>query len=165
MIKENFQYEIIDLARTAKVTEGGKRLKIRAAVVIGDLNGKIGFGVGKGQDKSDAFQKAIFQAQKNLINVPIVNGTLPFEVRAKFKSSEVLLKPAKPGKGLIAGGPVRKVLFLAGYKDATAKILGVTKNNFTNALATIKALEKLANIYENKLKLKDSLEKKKNGSN
>lgn len=166
MIKtDEFQYEIVDIARTAKVTEGGKRLRMRVAVVIGDLKGKVGFGIGKGQDKSDALQKAINQAKKNLIEVPIINGTLPFEVKAKFKSSKVLLKPSKPGNGLIAGSTVRRVLFLAGYKDATAKIVGVTKNSLTNALAAIYALQKLARLYQSKLKLKEIWQKKKNDSN
>jgi len=154
---QEFKYEIIDFARVAKVTEGGKTLRIRLVVVIGDLNGRVGVGIGKGYDRSDAFEKAFKDAQKNLIEVPIVNGTLPMEIKYKFKSSQVLLKPAKPGKGLIAGGPMRSILYLAGYKDATGKILGVTKNNLMNALATIKALEKLSSLYQLKLKLKQNL--------
>lgn len=163
---ENFEHLVVDLARVAKVTEGGKILRIRAAVVIGDKNGRVGFGMGKGYDTSEAIRKAINEAKKNLIKIPIIKGTLPFEVKAKFKSAEVLIKPAKPGKGLIAGSVVRSILYLAGYTDASAKILGVTKNSLVNALATIKALEKLTKLYEKKLKLKEALiSKQKNGSN
>jgi small subunit ribosomal protein S5 len=164
--KSGYEQIVIDLARVAKVTEGGKTLRIRAVVVIGNKNGEVGLGIGKGYDTSEAIRKAVNEAMKNLIKVPIVNGTVPFEVEAKYKSAKVLIKPAKPGKGLIAGSVVRSVLYLAGYTDVSSKILGVTKNNLVNALVTIKALEKLSKTYENKLKLKELLKvKTKNGSN
>jgi len=165
IVKEEFEHFVVDLARVAKVTEGGKTLRIRAAVVIGDRQGKVGFGIGKGYDTADAVKKAISEAKKNLIKVPIINGTVPFEIKAKFKSAIVLIKPAKPGKGLVAGSVIRSILYLAGYSDVSAKILGVTKNSLVNALAGIKALEKLSKSYENKLKLKEQLtSKKKNDS-
>ncbi|GBD34647.1 30S ribosomal protein S5 [bacterium HR35] len=165
-IKDDFEHFVVDLARVAKVTEGGKTLRIRAAVVIGDRQGNVGFGIGKGYDTAEAVRKAINEAKKNLIKVPIVNGTVPFEIKAKFKSAAVLIKPARPGKGLIAGSVIRSILYLAGYTDVSAKIIGVTKNSLVNALAGIRALEKLAKTYENKLKLKEQLAvKKKNDSN
>lgn len=166
MAEEKFEYKVIEVKRVAKVTEGGKRIKARAVVVVGNLNGKVGVGIAKGLDIADAVMKARKQAEKNAIEVPIIDGTLPYEVRHKEKSTEVLLKPAKKGRGLIAGGSVRTVLSLAGYTDAVGKILGVTKNPLINTLATIKALEKFKN-YQNKLKLKETLKtlikKKKNG--
>lgn len=154
MDEKKFEFKVLELKRTAKVTEGGKRLKVRAVVVAGDLNGKVGIGVEKGNDIAEAVMKARRSAEKKAIEVPIVNGTLPFEIKAKIKSTEILLKPAKKGTGLVAGSVVRAILALAGYSDVSAKILGVTKNPLVNALATFKALEELKKIYEKKLKLK-----------
>lgn len=165
MEKMEFEYKVVNLSRVAKVTEGGKRLKMRAAVVIGNLNGLVGFGMGKGDDISDAVMKAYNEAKKNLIQVPIVNETLPYEVKAKFKSANVIIKPTRSGRGLIAGSVVRDILYLAGYKNATAKILGVTKNSLVNAVVTLKALEKLSQNYSRKIKLKEILySRKKNDS-
>ena len=165
MEKMEFEYKVVNLSRVAKVTEGGKRLKMRAAVVIGNLNGLVGFGMGKGDDISDAVMKAYNEAKKNLIQVPIVNETLPYEVKAKFKSAKVIIKPTRSGRGLIAGSVVRDILYLAGYKNATAKILGVTKNSLVNAVVTLKALEKLSQNYSRKIKLKEILySRKKNDS-
>ncbi|MER3570156.1 MAG: 30S ribosomal protein S5 [Patescibacteria group bacterium] len=165
MEKMEFEYKVVNLSRVAKVTEGGKRLKMRAAVVIGNLNGLVGFGMGKGDDISDAVMKAYNEAKKNLIQVSIVNETLPYEVKAKFKSANVIIKPTRSGRGLIAGSVVRDILYLAGYKNATAKILGVTKNSLVNAVVTLKALEKLSQNYSRKIKLKEILySRKKNDS-
>ncbi len=168
MTKEKFEYKVIEVKRVAKVTEGGKRIRIRAVVIAGNLNGKVGVGVEKGLDIADAVMKAKKQAEKNAIEVPLVEGTIPYEVKGKVGAAEVLLKPAKKGRGLIAGGPVRAVLALAGYTDVVAKILGVTKNPLVNTLACLKALEKFKN-YQNKLRLKEKLislaKKKKDDSN
>lgn len=162
MEEKKFEFKVLEIKRTAKVTKGGKRMKVRAVVVAGNLNGKVGIGIEKGEDIADAIMKARKSAEKNSIDVPIVEGTLPFEIKEKFKVTTVLLKPAKKGKGLVAGGPVRAVLSLAGYSDASAKILGVTKNPLINALAVFNALKKLKKIYEKKLKL---LEKNASSSN
>lgn len=153
MDEKKIEFKVLEVKRTAKVTKGGKRIKVGAVVVAGDLNGRVGIGIEKGNDIAEAIMKAKKSAEKKLIDVPIINGTLPFEIQTKFKSTTVLLKPAKKGKGLIAGGSVRIVLSLAGYSDMSAKILGVTKNPLINALATLKALEKLKKIYEKKIKL------------
>lgn len=158
MEEEKFDYRVIELKRVTKVTEGGKRMKTRAVVVVGDHNGRVGVAIAKGQDAAEAVMKAKRLAEKKVFSVPIVEGTLPYEVKAKLGASEVLLKPAKKGRGLIAGGSVRTVLALAGYKDAVSKILGVTKNPLVNTLVTLKALEKFKN-YEKKLKLKEELKK------
>lgn len=122
---------------------GGRRFSFRATVVIGDRKGRVGVGVAKGKDVSQAVEKAINQAKKSVITVPISKGTIPQETVAKHSSAVVLLKPAKAGKGIIAGGSTRVVLALAGITDATAKILGRTPNKLTNAIATIEALKKL----------------------
>jgi len=155
-MEEKFEFKVIEVKRVAKATEGGKRIKVRAVVAAGNSKGKIGIGITKGNDIADAVMKARKFAEKNAIDVPIVNGTIPFEIENKFSATKVLLKPAKPGKGLVAGSSVRIVLSLAGYTDISSKILGVTKNPLVNAVATIKTLEKLQKIYKKKLKLKDA---------
>ncbi len=155
-MEEKFEFKVIEVKRVAKVTEGGKRMKIRAVVVVGNLNGKVGVAVAKGDDIQDAIIKAKRLAEKDAISVPINNGTVPFEIQTKFGATKILIKPAKPGRGVIAGGSVRTVLTLAGYTDVSAKILGVTKNPLINTLATIKALKELKKNYEKKLKLKNA---------
>jgi small subunit ribosomal protein S5 len=157
MEEEKFESKVIEVKRVAKAYEGGKRIKVRAVVVAGNLKGKIGLGIAKGLDIADAIDKARRLAEKNFIEVPVVEGTIPYEVKAKFASAEVLLKPAKKGKGLIAGSAVRTVLSLAGYTDVTTKVLGVTKNPLVNTLATLKALENLSNNYYRKLSLKQEI--------
>ena len=155
-MEEKFDFKVIEIKRVAKTVEGGKRLKIRAVVVVGNFNGKVGLGVAKGDDIADAVMKARRLAEKNAINVPIVNGTIPFEIKNKFSATRILLRPVKSGKGLVSGSSVRMVLSLAGYTDISAKILGTTKNPLVNALATIKTLDKLQKVYEKKLKLKNA---------
>lgn len=143
--QREFQEEILDIRRVARVTAGGKRLSFRATVVVGDsFNHLVGVGVGKGRDVPLAIQKAINNAKKHLVSVPIVNETIPFEVSAKYKAAEVLIKPAKKGKGVIAGGAVRTVLKLAGIPNVSAKILGRSGNPISNARATLIALKKLS---------------------
>ncbi len=141
--KSQWEHRVLDLRRVARVVAGGKRFSFRATVVVGDRKGLVGVAVAKGKDVSQAVEKAINQAKKHAIEVPIVNGTIPAEVMAKHSSAVVLLKPAKRGKGIIAGGASRAVLALAGIQDVSAKILGRTPNKLTNAMATIEALKKL----------------------
>jgi small subunit ribosomal protein S5 len=141
--KSEWEHAVLDLRRVARVVAGGKRFSFRATVVIGDRKGKVGVGVAKGKDVSQAVEKAINEAKKSVIEVPIVNGTIPAEISAKHSSAVILLKPAKPGKGIIAGGAARAVLALAGIRDVTAKTLGRTSNKLTNAMATLEALKKL----------------------
>ncbi len=135
-----FKQKLVDLRRVTRIVAGGKRLRFRAAMVIGDLNGQVGFGVAKGADVAEAIAKAIRQAEKNLIKIPLVNGTLPQAGEDKYKTVHVLLKPAKPGHGLVAGGPVRIVLSLAGVKNITAKIIK-GKNKINCLKAVFKILE------------------------
>jgi len=141
---KEFEEIILDIRRVTRVVAGGKRLSFRATVAIGDKeNHLVGVGVGKGRDVPLAIQKAIHNAKKNLVSIPIVNETIPFDVSAKYKRAEVLIKPAKKGKGIIAGGAVRSILKLAGIPNVSAKILGRTGNPINNARATIMALKKL----------------------
>jgi len=137
--KEEFEQKVIEIARVSRVVAGGKRMRFRACVVIGDLKGKLGVGVRKGADVSMAIEKAVRAAKKNLIKVEIVNETIPHEVRVKFKSAKILIKPAPKGTGIIAGGPVRSALELSGINNIVAKMLG-SNNKINNVRAVIKAL-------------------------
>jgi small subunit ribosomal protein S5 len=141
--KDEFQEQVLDLRRVTRVVAGGKRFRFRATVAIGDGKGRVAVGVAKGADVAQSVEKAKIAAKKIMIKVPIKNGTIPHEVTAKFSAAKVLLRPAKQGNGLLAGGAVRTVLGLAGISDITAKCLGTTKNKLTNALATIEALKKI----------------------
>ena len=138
-----FKEKTLDLRRVARVVAGGKRFRFRATVAVGDEKGRVGIGIAKGVDAASSIGKAKAGAQKNLITINLKGKTIPHEVYAKFSAAKVIIKPAKEGHGLKAGGAVRIVLLLSGVKDATAKCLGRTKNKLTNALATIEALKKL----------------------
>lgn len=138
-----FKEKVLDMRRVVRVMAGGKRFKFRATVVIGNEKGSIGIGIAKGIDVVQAIDKAKRNAKKNLIIIKLKNQTIPYEVDAKFSAARVLIKPAKEGHGLKAGGAVRTVLLLVGIKDASSKCLGRTKNKLTNAMATVEALKKL----------------------
>ncbi len=137
--KDEFEQKIIDLARVTRVMAGGKRLRFRACMVIGDRKGRVGVGLAKGSDVSIAIGKAIAKAKKNIVNVPIIDGTIPHRVEIKNKASRLLIKPAKKGSGLKAGGVLRIILELVGIKDVVAKIIG-TNNKVNNAKTAIKVL-------------------------
>lgn len=139
--KPEFDQQIVDLARVTRVTKGGKQLSFRAGVVIGDRKGRVGYGVDKGKDVQIAVEKAVNQAKKTLIRVPIVNDTIPHRADAKFGAAKVMLKPAPRGSGVIAGSAVRVVLELAGVPNASAKILGKTNNKINNIKATFACLQ------------------------
>lgn len=141
--KSEFDQQVLDIARVTRVTKGGKRFSFRATVVIGDGKSSVGIGVAKGRDVSQSIQKAVHQAKKQLVKVPIKEHTIPHSVRAKFKSAEVILKPAMAGNGVKAGGPVRAVAKLAGVENITAKLVSRTKNKINIAKAAIKALQQL----------------------
>jgi small subunit ribosomal protein S5 len=141
--KDEFETKLLDLARVTRVTGGGKRMSFRAVVVAGDKKGKIGIGVDKGKDVSQAIEKATRRAKRDLVSVIIVEGTIPHEVEAKSGPAVILLKPQKKGRGLVAGGAVRTICDLAGIKNISSKILSGSKNKLNNARATMEALKKL----------------------
>ncbi|MCX7905876.1 MAG: 30S ribosomal protein S5 [Elusimicrobiales bacterium] len=133
---------VISVNRVAKVVKGGKRLSFNALVAVGNGEGKVGVAVGKAKEVQDAIQKAVALAKKNMIEFPLINGTIPHEVEAKFCSGYIWMKPAVEGTGLIAGGAARSVLEVAGVKNVLTKNIGST-NPFNSAYATIEALKKL----------------------
>jgi small subunit ribosomal protein S5 len=116
--------EVVFINRVAKVTKGGRRFKMAALVVVGNRNGRVGVGYGKGSEVPIAVQKGIQNAKKNLFKVPLRGSTIPHEVVGEFKASKIVIKPAAPGTGVIAGGPIRVLFELAGIKDVLAKSLG-----------------------------------------
>ena len=134
--------KVVAINRVAKVVKGGRTFRFSAVVVVGDGNGHIGVGNGKASEVPDAIKKAIDEAKKNLIEVPIVGTTVPHEYLGKFGSATVLVKPGAEGTGLIAGGSVRPVLELAGYRDIKTKVIG-TNNPRNVVYATINALQNM----------------------
>lgn len=137
-----YDQKILELSRVTRVTAGGKRMRFRVCLIIGDRLGQVGYGVTKGSDVQVSVEKAVRAAKKTLMRVPLVNETTPFPVRAKFGASEILLMPAPKGTGLKAGGAVRSVLELAGVPNAVSKILG-SSNKINTVKATFKALHML----------------------
>lgn len=140
-----FEQKLLELNRVTRVTKGGKRMRFRATLVIGDRKGRVGYGTAKGLDVSMAIDKAYRQAKKNVLTIPLVNETLPHQVEYKFAAAKVLLKPAPKGTGLKAGGPTRMILELAGVPNAVSKLLG-SNNKINNAKATFSALKKLGSL-------------------
>ncbi len=140
--QKEFDQRILDLARVTRVTKGGKRMRFRACVIIGDRKGRVGYGVAKGADVAASVNKAVTQAKKRMITVSLQNGTIPHAVHQKFAAASILIKPAPRGTGVKAGGAVRVVLEMAGVPNAVAKILG-SNNKINNAKATMQALQQL----------------------
>lgn len=141
--KDEFESKLLDLARVSHTRAGGRKIRFRAVVVSGNKAGKVGVGVATGRDVQIAVEKATRLSKKHLIEVPIIEDSIPHEVYAKFGPAKVLLRPQRKGRGLVAGGQVRVICNLAGIKNISSKILGRTGNKLNNAQATISALRKL----------------------
>lgn len=142
--KSEYEQKLIDLSRVARVMAGGRRFSFRAALILGNKKGQVGFGLGKGADTALAIEKAARKAKKNIINVPLTKwNSVPHEVKEKYSSGMVIIKPARAGKGLVAGGAARAVLSLAGVQNASVKTLSPTKNKINIARATLEALKML----------------------
>lgn len=141
--KPEFEQKLLDLARVTRVVKGGRRFRFRATLVIGNRKGKVGVGVGKGSDVTDAIGKAFDDAKKNMITVAIKNNTIAHAVEHKKGSARVILKPAKEGRSIVAGGAVRAVVDFAGIRDIVSKSLG-TANKLNVARATVEALGMLS---------------------
>lgn len=156
--QDDFDQSIVDIARVTRVMAGGKRMRFRACVAIGDKKGKVAIGLAKGADVTIAVTKAVNEAKKKFIKVAIVNDTIPHEIFQKFGAAKILFKPAREGRGIIAGGAVRIVLELSGIKNITSKILG-TNNKVSNAKCTIEALRNLKKV---EVKKKEEKTKKNN---
>ncbi len=140
--REELVERVVNLARTAKVVQGGRRFAFRAVVVVGDQKGRVGVGIGKAREVPDAIRKASDQARKAMVQIPLLNSTIPHAVEANFGAGKVLLKPASPGTGVIAGGGVRAVVEACGVNDILSKSLG--SDNILNVVqATFKALQEL----------------------
>lgn len=140
-VKE-FGEAVIQIDRVTRVVKGGRRLRFRATVCVGNQKGKVGIGIGKSNEVTGAIQKATHKAKKNMFKIPLDGTTLPHDVRAKFKGSQLLLLPASEGTGLIAGGTVRKVLELAGVKNVLSKAFG-SNNRVNVAKVTLESLKML----------------------
>lgn len=140
--KPEFDQKLLDLARVVRVVKGGRRFSFRATMIIGNRKGKVGLGVAKGNDVSSGINKAVEDAKKNMITVKRLDSTISYRVDERFCGAQIMIKPAKDGKGIVAGGAMRLIFELAGIKNITAKSLG-SSNKINIAKATLRALAKL----------------------
>ncbi|MFH0840473.1 MAG: hypothetical protein V1865_00595 [bacterium] len=156
-MQTEFDQSIIDIARVTRVMAGGKRMRFRACIAVGNKKGKVGIGLAKGADVTIAINKAVNQAKKQMIDVQISNGTIAHAITQKLGAAQILLRPAKKGRGIICGGVMRTIMEMAGIQNVTGKIMG-TNNKVSNAKCVIEALKNLKPV-----KVKE--EKKENNSN
>ncbi len=146
-IKGEFEEKIVQVNRVSKKTKGGNKVGFSVLAVVGNKRGKVGVGLGKAGDVASAIRKGVTFAKKHTIEIPIINGTIPFGVNIKLGAARIMLKPAPRGSGVIAGGAVRSVVALAGVKNVSSKVLG-TKNQASNVYATIEALSRIAQRHK-----------------
>lgn len=146
--RDEFAEQVVKINRVSKKTKGGNKIGFSALTVVGDKKGRVGVGLGKAPDVSSSIRKGILLAKKHLIKVPLINGTIPFRIDVKLGAAKIMLKPAPPGSGVIAGGAVRSVVSAAGIQNISSKVLG-TKNQASNVYATLFALKKLSERYNN----------------
>lgn len=148
VVEKEFEERVVTINRVTKVVKGGRRFRFAALVVVGDKKGRVGFGTGKANEVPDAIKKAIEDAKKNLITIPIIHGsTIPHDVIGSYGAGEVVLRPASEGTGVIAGGPIRAVLELAGLSDVLSKCLG-SRTPINMVRATIDGLSKLKTLNQ-----------------
>ena len=152
--EKEYEETVIQINRISKKTKGGNKIRFSALVVVGDRKGKVGVGLAKASDVRGAIKKAISAAKRHLIKVPLSGTTIPYSVTEKFSAAKVLIRPAPPGSGIIAGGAMRTVFEAAGVRDVSAKIMG-TQNKISNVYATLKALERISRLAERKENLKN----------
>lgn len=148
-----FEERVVEIRRVTKVVKGGKNLHFRALVVVGNRNGKVGIGVGNAREVPEAIRKAIMDARRNLIDVPIINGTIPHDIIARHDATKIIMKPASPGTGIIASGSVRAVVELAGIQNILTKNLGSTNpvnvlRAVYNGLKSLKSPADIANLRD-----------------
>ena len=145
--EKEFVEKLVTLNRTSKTVRGGRRMSFAALSVVGDQKGRVGYGFGKANDVTEAIKKSLDRAKRNLVTLPIKRGTVPHDVIGKFKSSEVLLRPASAGTGIIAGGPVRAIMDAAGVTDIISKSLG-SSASVNVVRATFDAIENMLDAAE-----------------
>lgn len=138
-----FEEQVVQINRVSKKTKGGNKVGFSALTVVGDQKGRVGVGLGKAPDVSSAIRKGMSYAKRHLIDVPLTHGTIPFRIDIKLGAAKVMLKPAPPGSGIIAGGAVRAVVSAAGIQNISSKVLG-TENKLSNIYATLEALKRVS---------------------
>lgn len=159
--KQEIEERVVQIDRVTRVVKGGRRLRFRATVVVGDKNGKVGVGIEKGAEVVTAIEKATVKAKKSMETISLFGTTIPHEVTAKFAGAQVFLKPARKGTGVIAGGSIRAVLEVAGVKDVLSKRQG-SSSKINNVYASLKALKMLVLVDNSDISQKDKADTKKN---
>ncbi len=151
-MEKEFEEKIVQVNRVSKKTKGGNKIGFSVLVVVGDKKGRVGVGLGKAPDVSSSIRKGVSIAKKHMLSVPIINGTIPLSIYIKQGAAKIMLKPAPPGSGVIAGGAVRSVVEAAGIHNISSKVLG-TKNQASNVYAAIEALRRLNIQYRKEKRL------------